>query len=425
MVQISSFRGIHFNLETVNLDEVTTPPYDIIDKQAQEYYYEKSPFSIIRLDLGKTKPQDSDVENRYTRAADTFSQWQKNDVLVRDNEPSLYVYRQTYEQNPTTKSGVDKSAKAQVTGMICLVELEELGRGVLPHEKTLSAPKKDRRQLLEACRANFSPVFALFSDSSGVVSKILNRSVSDPSLMTTSDEAGTTHEIVPLTDPKRIGAIIDALKTKKLFIADGHHRYETSLNYLKSMVADGWAPSNSQYIMMYLVDMANEDLTVLPTHRVLNIDGFSLDDFLSNVPSEYKISRGMALDDIFQPNGSGKLVTFGLYAGGEFLRLEAQRSSLIGDQDLVSKRLDTSLLQETIFGPLLNIAGGDPRLSFTQKPEEAVKLVDSKQASLAVLVRATDIEHIVSIAEAGEKMPQKSTFFYPKPRTGLILNKLD
>ncbi len=425
MVQISPFRGIHFNQEKVSLDEVTTPPYDIINKQAQEHYYEKSPLNIIRLDLGKTKPQDSDIENRYTRAADTFNQWQKNGVLVRDDEPSIYIYRQTYKQDAVAGNEVGKTGTAIVTGMICLVKLEELGRGVLPHEKTLSAPKKDRRLLLEACQANFSPVFALFSDSSGVVSRILNQSASDPSLISTSDEAGTAHEVIPLTDRELIGAITDALETKKLFIADGHHRYETSLNYLKSMASDGRMPGDSQYIMMYLVDMANEDLMVLPTHRVINVDGFSLDDFLSKVPSKYKISRNMAVDHIFEPNDGGKMVTFGLYSSGEFLRLEAPRDALTSDQDSVSKRLDTSLLQETIFSPLLNIAGGDPRLSFTQKPAEAVKLVDSGQASLAVLVRATNIEQIVSIAKAGEKMPQKSTFFYPKPRTGLILNKLN
>ncbi len=424
MVEIRSFRGVHFNIDTIDLDEVTTPPYDIINKQAQEHYYEKSPFNIIRLDLGEILDDDSDVENRYTRAAADFSQWQEDNVLVRDDEPSLYVYKQTYEPDVATGRDTGKTASAVVTGMICLVKLEELGTGVLPHEKTLSAPKKDRRLLLEACQANFSPVFALFSDSSGVVSKILNQTTSEPSIMSTSDEAGTTHEVVPLSDPDLIRTITDALKTKKLFIADGHHRYETSLNYLKSLAAEGKASEASQYIMMYLVDMANEDLTVLPTHRVLSVKEFSLEDLLSKLPSEYEVSRNMNVDDIFQPNEGGKMVTFGLYANSEFLRLEAPRDSLISGQDLVSKRLDTSLLQETIFGPLLDIASGDPRLSFTQKPAEAVRLVDSEQASLAILVRPTGIEQIISIAKAGEKMPQKSTFFYPKPRTGLVVNKL-
>lgn len=419
MAQIKPLRGITYNLSKVSLADVTTPPYDIINTQAQTEYYDKSPHNMIRLDLGRKYDDDSDTENRYTRAAALFDDWQNEDVLVQAAEPTIYVYKQTYKLEKTHVQ----------TGIICLVKLEEFGQGILPHEKTLSAPRKDRYQLVEACHANFSPIYSLYADESRTVSKILGRAKLKSPLLQMTDEPGTMHEIFPITETTEISAISNILAAKYLFIADGHHRYETSLNFYKNSQKRGQTPESYQYIMMYLVDMATEAMTILPTHRVLRLDDFDLSDLLNKLPDDYKVSDPKAFADISPASDDPEKVTFDLYAKGRVTRIEGQRDSLVrlnSETPIpISKRLDTSILQDTIFGPLLDIGSGDPRLSFKQDILEATSLVDNDEAMLAVFLRPTEMNQIIDVAEAGEKMPQKSTFFYPKPRSGLVINSLD
>ncbi len=419
MAQIKPLRGITYNLSKVDLADVTTPPYDIINTQAQTGYYDKSPHNMIRLDLGRKYDSDSDTENRYTRAAALYDDWRNENILVQAPEKTIYVYRQTYELDKTYVQ----------TGIICLVKLEEFGQSILPHEKTLSAPRKDRYQLLEACHANFSPIYALYADESRTMAEILSRAKLKPPTLQMTDEPGTIHEIFPMTETSEISAIENVLSTKRLFIADGHHRYETSLNFCKNSQKSGQAPESYQYMMMYLVDMATEAMTILPTHRVLKLDNFDLSDLLNKLPNDYKVSDPLAFADVSPASDDPEKVTFDLYALGRVIRIEGRRDSLVGLNNEtpapISKRLDTSILQDTIFGPLLDIASGDPRLSFKQDILEATSLVDSDEASLAVFLRSTEMNQIIGVAEAGEKMPQKSTFFYPKPRSGLVINGLD
>ena len=419
MAQIKPLRGITYNLSKVDLADVTTPPYDIINTQAQTGYYDKSPHNMIRLDLGRKYDGDSDTENRYTRAAALYDDWRNENILVQAPEKTIYVYRQTYELDKTYVQ----------TGIICLVKLEEFGQSILPHEKTLAAPRKDRYQLLEACHANFSPIYALYADESRTVAEILSRAKLKPPSLQMTDEPGTIHEIFPITETSEISAIENVLATKRLFIADGHHRYETSLNFCKNSQKSGQVPESYQYMMMYLVDMATEAMTILPTHRVLRLDNFDLSDLLNKLPDDYKVSDPLAFADVSPASDAPEKVTFDLYALGRVVRIEGRRDSLVGLNNEtpapISKRLDTSILQDTIFGPLLDIASGDPRLSFKQDILEATSLVDSDEATLAVFLRPTEMNQIIGVAEAGEKMPQKSTFFYPKPRSGLVINGLD
>ncbi|MDP1809201.1 MAG: DUF1015 domain-containing protein [Actinomycetota bacterium] len=419
MAQIKALRGIHYNQARVDLDDVTTPPYDIISPEAQEGYYRRSPFNIIRLDLGKVYTTDDAHNNRYTRAAADFADWQSQNILVRDKLPAVYAYRQTHTAN---------DRRIEVTGIICLVKLEEFGAGVMPHEKTLSGPKEDRRRLLEACRANFSQVFALFADATGTVKQALRVATTGLPAQSSVDEDGVAHQLWPVTELDKIGLIAGALAPKRLLIADGHHRYETSLNFAKAARASGDTTQGFDYIMMYLVDMANETLTVLPTHRLVNLDDFSLDDFIAQVTPTFKVTV-VDTGDLWQPDGHTDTVSFGVYAQGRRLKLEADKRRLIdsvqGTHAEQWKGLDTALLQEILLGPIFGISSGDQRLSFTQDAAEAKTRVDSGNATLAMLLRPTGIDQITAVAEAGEKMPQKSTYFWPKPRTGLIVNKLD
>lgn len=419
MAQIKPLRGIYYNQTRVALDDVTTPPYDIISPEAQDGYYRRSPYNFVRLDLGKVYDADDADNNRYTRAAADFADWQSQNILVRDDEPALYAYRQTHTDNDRVIA---------VTGIICLVKLEELGAGIMPHEKTLSGPKEDRLRLLEACRANFSQVFALFADDSGKVKQVLGESTTGSPAQTTIDEDGVTHQLWPVTDPDKIASVAAALTQKSLLIADGHHRYETSLNFAKAARAAGDTAEGLDYIMMHLVDMANETLTVLPTHRLVEVDDFDLDDFIARVSPTFEVTT-VDKTDIWPPDAREDTVTFGVYAQGRRLKLKADKGrlidSVVGSHAEQWINLDTALLQETLLGPIFGISSGDRRLSFTQDAAEAEKRVDSGEAAVAILLRPTGIDQITAVAEAGEKMPQKSTYFWPKPRTGLIINKLD
>lgn len=419
MAQIKAFRGIHYNLNRVNLEDVTTPPYDVVSPVRQDEYYRKSQFNIIRLDLGKTYPNDHDGDNRYTRAESDFRAWLNSGTLIQDAEPAVYIYRQTY--------AVRKKMKT-VTGLICLVKLEELGKGVLPHEKTLSGPKQDRRNLLEACRANFSQVFALYSDKSGTVKTTLNAAAAGAPAQRTTDESGVVHEVWNLSDAAPIQTIAAIIDKERLLIADGHHRYETSLNFAKDTGAIGIEEEPAGHIMMYLVDMAGEDLTILPTHRLVKLDSFNLDSLLDKISQAYEVTPVTGPSDVETESPDPGQVVLGIYANGRCWRLRGDRNRLadqIDDEQSADwRRLDTALLQETLLGPYLGVNSGDQRLSFTQDSKVAVERVDRGEADLAIFVAPVQIAQIAAVAATGEKMPQKSTYFYPKPRTGLIIYDL-
>ncbi len=420
MAEIKAFRGIRFNPELLGLDDVTAPPYDVITPAEQEGYYRRSPYNIVRLDLGKTSESDSNEDNRYTRAARDFTAWMSSGHLVQDDAPTIYAYRQRFE--------IDGSSFDN-TGIICLVKLTEFGDGVLPHEKTLAGPKRDRRSLLEACEVNFSAVCALYSDPTGTVKSVLDSETAAPASAATTDEDGVEHQIWSISDSRKIESIVGSLAGKTLVIADGHHRYETSLGFANDMRSDGRARPGFNYLMMYLADMATEDLAILPTHRLINAPDLNVDRLISALSEQFQVS--LLTDDGPEAPASrsnNDSVVFRCFTRSKNFRLETGRTDLAktveaGNSD-AWKRLNTTLLQETILRPLLKINSGDPALSFTQDAKEAHRRVNAGEADLAVIVEATTIEQISAVVKVGDKMPQKSTYFYPKPRTGLVLNKL-
>jgi uncharacterized protein (DUF1015 family) len=421
MTDVRAFRGIRYNQTKVRLDDVTAPPYDIISQEQQRGYYEKSPFNIVRLDYGQILPDDSEQDNRYTRAATDFLAWQNQGILRKDEKPAIYVYRQNF---------VRDGRPTRVTGIISLVKLTEFGEDVLPHEKTLSGPKKDRRLLLESCEANFSQVYAMYSDRSGTVEEVLLKTTAEPPELETTDEDNVVHQVWPLTNQEDIRRIADILADRRLLIADGHHRYETSLNFAKDMRVAGKARPSFDYIMMFLVDMVHEDLIILPTHRVVKTADFDLQNLLGQAREVFEVSEGAWSPRSAEAAGAHDAdVQFGLYADHRFFRLRANRGkladSLPGANSTAWKRLDTTLLQETFLSRYLGITSGDPSLSFTQDIQEAIKRVNSGRADLAILLEPMLIDKVEAVAEAGDKMPQKSTYFYPKPRTGMVIRDLE
>ena len=396
---------------------------------------------MIRLDLNKELPDDTEYNNRYTRSAEYFSRWLSIKTLITDDRPSLYFYELAY-QSPDDGPKVMK-------GFIALCRLEEFGKGkVVPHEYTLSKPKFDRLNLLRSCRANFSFIFSLYSSPDGRINKSLQESIGNTSpQMEVTDDNGYRHRLWPVSDTAVIGLVKRGLKDKTVYIADGHHRYEASLNYRnesreKAGVSAGEMPSD--YVMMYFANMDEPGLTILPTHRLIydvpeaKLKGlydslkrnFLLRDFDFSGGRE-KEARRQLLEAI--KKGGPKDHLFGLYIRNEnrytllSLKDEAILSNVSSDKPLSWRRLDVSILQTLILEDILGFSEESIRrqenLCYIKDFHDALQKVGTGAYQAAFLLNPTKIEEIKEVTGTGERMPQKSTYFYPKFLTGLVMYK--
>ncbi|MCL6611828.1 MAG: DUF1015 domain-containing protein [Peptococcaceae bacterium] len=446
MAAIIPFRGIRYNPEKVkNLADVVTPPYDVIDHAAQERYYRKHPYNIIRLEYGKVNEGDGPGGNRYTRAAAHFSQWMGEDVLVREKTPALYLYDQEFAA---------AGRKKVRSGFICAVKIEPYERGVvLPHEETLPKHKADRLELMRACRANFSPIFGLYADPEMAVTGALRQAAGrrEPDAAFT-DENGEIHRLWVISDGETVRSVQRTMAEKRIFIADGHHRYETAMNYRAERAAAGDTGTEAyNYVMMTLVNLYDPGLVILPTHRLVrNVDqgdisalpqrlleNFRLEEFrLSPQRENFKEFLDLLAGRGADPAGRWKhRHVFGIYTGGGKLFLASLKNE-DGLAELMPQGkspawqgLDVSVLHCLIvekhlgIGPEL-LAKGD-HVTYTREEEGALAAVDSGEYQLALFLNPTMVEEVTEVAANTEKMPQKSTFFYPKMITGLVINPLD
>ncbi|MFQ5902675.1 MAG: DUF1015 family protein [Candidatus Binatia bacterium] len=290
MAIVMPFRGIHYDPRNVgDIGEVVTAPYDVISAEEQELCYQRSEHNIIRLILGKVYPKDDDTNNRYTRAAGFLNAWLREGVLVQDPQPAFYLYRQAY-----TLEGKERVGR----GIIGLVRLDEFRRGViLPHEKTLTAPKADRLALLGACQANLSPIFGLYSDpEKGLTSLFMEKEVQDSPRYRLVDDRGIHHALWPLFQQEAIERIASRIENKKILIADGHHRYETALQFQKKMrggMTEDIGKKPFDYVLMYLANMDEEGFSILPTHRLVrrvpDLDSGGLPSLLERINHRFDI----------------------------------------------------------------------------------------------------------------------------------------
>ena len=447
MALVTPFAGLRYNHAVVgDLTDVVTPPYDVIDAEAQERYYNRHPNSIIRLEYGKNLPEDNEANNRYTRAKSDFDTWIKAKVLLPEASPALYLYEQEF-----TVAGAEKIR----SGFICTVKLEPYAHGVvLPHEETIPKHKADRLELMRACEANFSPVFGLYGDKEQQVERIKERIVAaqQPDVCF-ADESGECHRMWVVTDRAAIGQVQEILADKQIFIADGHHRYETALNYkVEKEAQDKQEAASYNYIMMTLVNLYDPGLVVLPTHRVLRRvdpalvsrlperlkENFTIEEFAFGGQN---LSLTGLMETLLQRGrlemNAGHAHAFGLYLpGNKFCLLEpkqdgelsaAARDTLPGKSQ-AWRNLDVSILQSLIFNQLLGIdddkiAKGE-HITYVRDGEDAVSMVNGGEYQMAFFLNPTLKEEIIKVAGNGEKMPQKSTFFYPKVISGLVLNRL-
>ena len=439
MAKIVPFRALRYNPDQIgDPAAVMAPPYDVISPSLQEDLYRRSPFNVVRLILGKTSPDDTAETNRYSRAAADFATWQEQGVLARDSEPSLYLYDQTY----TLEDGSIVTRK----GFIALTRLEDFSSGVVkPHEKTLAGPKADRLLLTRACQANFSPIFSLYSDPSCALETLGQQFKNTPPALAVADDDGVRHSLWPVDDPSFVDRVKDLLDNKPLFIADGHHRYETALNYRDEMRAahphfTGKEAFN--FVLMYFANMDDQGMTIFPTHRVIHsLADFSVATFVQKLGDDFLLSEETidstdsaalaALRQRLAVAGQSRR-TLGLYLGkGRFLSLtledEKRMDRLFDPRAPAALRtLDVSILHRLILEQYLNITvqaqEAQSNLRYCKGFSEPFAQVDRGEGQLAFLLNPTRMSEVRDVANAGEKMPQKSTYFYPKLLSGLVIN---
>jgi uncharacterized protein (DUF1015 family) len=436
MAEVRPLPGIRYAAEA-ELAELVTPPYDVISPEAQARYYARNPHNLIRLELGREEPGDDELNNRYTRAAATFAEWRKEGALRQDS-PSLYLYEQRFS--------VDGQPHIR-RGLMARVRLEPWEAGVvLPHERTLSKPKDDRMRLMRACAAQLSPIMSLYDDPQGELAGALAASYERQPDLTLTDESGEEHHIWIVRDPQLAEAVAAFFATRQLYMADGHHRYETALAYRDEQRAqrDDLTPEDSvNFTLMALTALDDPGLVVLPTHRVLRdipaerlsaLDGrlggfFTLEPLGEAEPAELVAQ----LEAAGQAGGQAAFV-LARPSGAILLRLTpagaAAMDRLSDGASEAWRRLDVAILHTLVLREVLGIADEAVRagqhVTYTRDAGAAVGAARSGEggAQLAVLLRATPPAAMRDVARAGDRMPQKSTYFYPKLIRGLVINPL-
>ena len=429
MAKVIPFKGIRYNSEKIkDLQTVVTPPYDIIDAAEQKKYYDRSPYNVIRLELGYQFPDDTEENNRYTRAAEDFQMWLQKGALTQENQEALYLYEQEFSTGTT---------KYRRTGFFARVQLEAFETGkILPHEETLVKPKADRLALMSACVANFSPVFGFYVDPEMVIDQEFNKiKASQTPELTLTDELNDQHNLWVLTDTKLHQKIRTALENQVLYIADGHHRYETALEFYRKM-KDKYPDSG--YILMYVVNACDPGMVIMPTHRVVHsLPDFELVKFKKQLEEDFLVeqiptSQADNLSALLsEQQEAGKIaMIMGTKENSLYLLTlrDANRvQALAPGKSLAWCSLDAAVLQVMVFQNLLGLSSEkiacQENITYTRDEAEALDALNH-DAQLTFLLNPTKISQIKDVALAGDKMPQKSTYFYPKLLTGLIINNI-
>ncbi len=431
MVEVKPFKGIHYNKEKIeNLDDVMSPPYDIISEEMKDKLYSKHPNNFVRLILGKINSDDTDENNRYTRAKKMFDEWLEKSILKGSEKPAVFPYKISYKLD-----GEDKT----MNGFFVLLKLDPSYKLVKAHERTLSKPKADRLNLMRACHSNLEPIQLLYIDKADKIRKKTDEVISEPIIDVVGYD-GFNHKLWKLEDESVISMIRDQLDDDILFIADGHHRYQTAINYaeeMKGKTGNTDPDASFNYRMVILANMFDEGLAILPTHRFVKKD-INWDDAIEKLKEyftiEEKKASGSNTEDIsaqiMKDISTDIEHKFAIYLKDKYLILtlkdEESMDKFASDRTKTWRTLDVSILHKIVLDHIMGINQDnlEEHVKYTRVDEEAIKFVDSGKFDFSVLMNATKIEELKAIADAGEHMPQKSTYFLPKMLSGLVMYKM-
>lgn len=436
MSEIFPFQGIRYDQAIVgSIQDVVAPPYDIIDAEGQQRLHDRHPHNIIRMELGMDQTGDSPAQNRYTRAAEALQSWMKEGALKRDTQPTIYYH--TIEYSPPY--AVPGAPRKVLRGFLALAKLEALDSGhIYPHENTRAAAKTDRLNLIEACQANFSPIWSLYSDPTNAIIRLLETETKGkPAQYDFHDDAGCRECLWTVTNDTVLTQLRDLMRSKPLFIADGHHRYETALNYQKVRRQQPGAPTGLQpydSVLMLLTPLEDPGLTVLPTHRVTTTALPPSDQIAQLLGGAFDF-REFAFSSSTQAEVRQQFLTalrtegqevpvFGLTRQGDDRYIQLTLKPVYRPSSKASPRtkLDVSLLQQLIVTKLCPTQQEQEAILYTKDDHEALDWVARGTGTGALLLNATKVSEVQAVAAAGERMPHKSTYFYPKPLTGLVVN---
>ena len=418
MAEIEPLLAIHYDLAAAGpLDRLVAPPYDVIDAAQRAELAGRSPFNVVGIDLPERNGDP------YAHAAELLADWRTQGVVVQDSEPALWALTQTF-------TGPDGERRTR-HGFFCKVRLTDYGPGLVrPHERTHPAAKEDRLRLMRATRANLSPIFSLYSDPAGEAWSALEPHTAEAPWGEVTDEEHTTHRLWRVGDQAAVTRVREALAGAELLIADGHHRYETARTYAEEVGGEG----EHRYVLMCLVSMSDPGLAIFPTHRLVGgLDEARRKRLDEALRREFELSEATP-DRLVPESGNGDLPTFGLLEsdGGRSLRARLT-SAEIADRALAGhsdsyRRLDTAVLEKLLLEDALGLTEDDIShqrgLGYARDLEQARQLLSGGQYELAFLLRPTPVEQVQAIAAAGETMPPKSTYFFPKLPSGLLFNPL-
>ncbi len=439
MAEIQPFRAYRYDTNRVALKDVLTQPYDKISPEMQDRYYAASPYNLITIEKGRVLPGDSDTNNVYTRAAKKVDEWIADKILAQDAAPSIYIYSQEFLVPGT------QTRRVRI-GFIALGRVEDYDAHVVfRHERTLSAPKADRIELLRQTRVQTGQLFLLYDDPSRIIDSLLEDTARKSAPLELIDEYGVIHRLWPVDDPAFVRRIQSAMKDKKLVIGDGHHRYETALNYrnegrAKAGKADPLAAY--EFAMMTFINTHSKGLTVLPTHRmVANLANFNFEKFRKSLapyfdwyayPFQNPEERATAFAEFrkdLEGESHGRRA-IGVYPGGGsfflfLLRRDADLESVLPDVSEGQRGLDVVLLHRLILDKGLGISAeavaAEKNVGYEREIEAAIARVDRGEAQIAFLLKAVRVQQVADIALAGDVLPQKSTDFYPKLLSGVAI----
>lgn len=435
MPNIQPFEGLRYNLAQIgSLSDVVAPPYDVIDPALQDALYEKHPNNVVRLILNKMLPTDDEQNNRYARSARELKNWKEEGVLQKDSKPAIYVYHEIFTVG-------DKEYTRK--GFMCGCEAVPFGEGmVFPHEITMSGPKLDRLMLTTACKTNFSQIFGLYPDEKNEVQNLLEEATLNLTPLEATDHLGVIHRMWVVDDQEVVAKVVEMMGPKPIFIADGHHRYETACNYRKQVREQGLLTTDhpANHVLMVCVAMEDPGLIVLPTHRLFrNVKEFSQEDLFALLGDSFAITtvgegptaaaKAWTLIEMQDDQG-----TMALYTGKDrkwslIRQTEAGRAKMnevAAERQPEWRALGVAILHRLVIDKLLGLEGHD-KPKYVHEVAEVVENLENKadEFPLAALVSPATVAQIQELSLVRERMPAKSTYFYPKLITGFVFKPLD